>query len=255
MENRTHNFIVIPKNNQHHRIAISKLLIKGGEELKVKLPDELEYTTASFCYNLQEGDLTTPCADGSVWRYENNKWARWNKLIEDPVELARINDIKGLRKFISEGGDINIQDKNGWTALMVAIYGGKKEIVELLIKRKADLEIQNQMDETALIASIMLGRIDFAEMLLKGGASMTPYCAEQLVRRSLLGKTKLIQLLIKCKENESARDIVIYFTEKAKREARQEARDEFDTAIPLIVGLLISLFFLIIGILKYYHLL
>ena len=68
-------------------------------------------------------------------------------------------------------------------------------------------------------------------------------------------KTKLIQLLIKCKENESARDIVIYFTEKAKREARQEARDEFDTAIPLIVGLLISLFFLIIGILKYYHLL
>jgi len=101
MENRTHNFIVIPKNNQHHRIAISKLLIKGGEELKVKLPDELEYTTASFCYNLQEGDLTTPCADGSVWRYENKKW--WNKLIEDPVELATINDIKGLRKFISEG--------------------------------------------------------------------------------------------------------------------------------------------------------
>ena len=60
---------------------------------------------------------------------------------------------QNIELLLKTGADINIQDKNGWTALMVAIYRGKKEIVELLIKRKADLEIQNQMDETALIAA------------------------------------------------------------------------------------------------------
>lgn len=168
----------------------------------------------------------------------------------DIIELTRKNDIKGVKKFIAEGGDINFQNEWGYTALMIASYWNHPAIVKLLIDAGAKLDLQNEKGETALFISIMDMKIDIAEILLKSGASMGAYYAEQLVRRSLLGKTKLIELLIKCKENESARDIVIYFNEKAK----QEARDEFvNTAIFLLPPILISLFFLIIGILKYYH--
>jgi len=228
---------------------------KGGYELQVKLPDELEYTTASFCYNLQEGDLTVPCADGSVWRYENKKWTRWNKSIEDFVKLTRINDIEGLGKFIDEGGDINIQDENGFTPLMVAIREEKEEIVELLIKAGADLKNENRMGETALIMSIKSGRIDFAEMLFKGGADLGLYYAINLAKRPWIGKTRLIELLIKCKKIELARDLENYLT----KEARRKLIDSVDSIEVLMVSyvylpLLVFLIYLFSRILEYYHL-
>lgn len=182
----------------------------------------------------------------------------------DIIELTRKNDIKGVKKFIDEGGDVNLQDKMGWTALMFASYWNHPAIVKLLIDAGAKLDLQNEKDETALFISIDTNNFDVAEILLKSGASIGLFWAKRLIRNSLR-ETKLIeliQLLIKCKKIELARDLEISLTKEAKQEARDQkirrlfffiTSDEFFVAFSLLTPILISLFFLIIGILKYYH--
>ena len=53
------------------------------------------------------------------------------------IELVKDKDIEEIENFIAEGGDVNFQDKDGWTALDEAVYEAKDEIVELLVKAGA----------------------------------------------------------------------------------------------------------------------
>ena len=70
------------------------------------------------------------------------------------IELIKIliitNDIKGIKRFISEGEDINLQDEEGWTALITATFCNDPAIVKLLLKAGAKLDLQNNEGKTAL---------------------------------------------------------------------------------------------------------
>ena len=44
--------------------------------------------------------------------------------------------------LLKEKADPNIQNNDGWTALMVASQNGHHQVVELLLKEKADPNIQ-----------------------------------------------------------------------------------------------------------------
>jgi len=51
-----------------------------------------------------------------------------------------------------EGGvDINAQDSQGWTALMMAAAHGHTEIVRMMLERGADREIKEEKGLTALM--------------------------------------------------------------------------------------------------------
>lgn len=41
------------------------------------------------------------------------------------------------------GAQVNLQDKDGKTALMVAIINGHQELVELLLQKNADITVKN----------------------------------------------------------------------------------------------------------------
>ena len=41
------------------------------------------------------------------------------------------------------GAEVNIQDKDGKTALMVAIINGHQDLVELLLQKNADITVKN----------------------------------------------------------------------------------------------------------------
>ena len=63
------------------------------------------------------------------------------------IELIRIKDIEGIKKFIAEGGDINIKNNKGYTALTRAEKEGYVEIVKLLVEDviKEQKEINSQI--------------------------------------------------------------------------------------------------------------
>ena len=77
-----------------------------------------------------------------------------NKIKSNLIELIKIlivtNDIKGIKRFISEGEDINLQDKMGWTALITATFCNDPEIVKILIDAGAKIDLQNNEGKTAL---------------------------------------------------------------------------------------------------------
>ena len=45
--------------------------------------------------------------------------------------------------LLEEKADPNIQNNNGWTALIVASGNGHQQVVELLLEEKADPNIQS----------------------------------------------------------------------------------------------------------------
>jgi len=88
--------------------------------------------------------------------------------------LIQLNDIEGVKKFIADGGDVNMQDKNGWTALMFRswyIFSPMNfKIVKILIKAGAKLDIQDKSGDTALMIASLFNNHKIAEILIDAGA-------------------------------------------------------------------------------------
>jgi len=66
-------------------------------------------------------------------------------------ELLRSSDDKGVDEYIKSGQDLNIQNKNGWTPLIIAIIRGERTIAFKLIDAGCDLDIKGKYGSTALI--------------------------------------------------------------------------------------------------------
>ena len=48
--------------------------------------------------------------------------------------------------LLMAGADINAQDRDGKTALMIGIINGHQPLVELLLKRNANLKVKNEVN-------------------------------------------------------------------------------------------------------------
>jgi hypothetical protein len=79
-----------------------------------------------------------------------------------------------VKLLIDYGADVNLQDDEGQTALMLATITDRPEMVKLLIRAKADLSIKNKRGETALSISESFRRDDIAEMLKATAANNSP---------------------------------------------------------------------------------
>ena len=81
-------------------------------------------------------------------------------------------DVDSVLNVIQTGLDINIQDENGMTALMIASKAGYVELVEKLIKTGADVNIQNLLGDTALLCATTKGQIKCVQKLLEYGTNV-----------------------------------------------------------------------------------
>jgi len=93
----------------------------------------------------------------------------------DFIFSVKVADIKIIKKYIKEGGDINFQeDLYGYTALMYACYENSIESVKELVKHgKLDLNMQSKNGNTALHKATKYNNMDIAKLLLDKGADET----------------------------------------------------------------------------------
>jgi ankyrin repeat protein len=64
-------------------------------------------------------------------------------------EIVEQNNIDDLKAYIKSGGNVNIQNEDGDTAL-TEVSEGNIEIVKLLIESGADVHLKNKWGYTAL---------------------------------------------------------------------------------------------------------
>ena len=75
-----------------------------------------------------------------------------------------------VKLLIENGADINLQDKDGDTALMWASNRSNKDVVEILIENGADINLKNKDGDTALILASNRRNQDIVELLIENGA-------------------------------------------------------------------------------------
>jgi ankyrin repeat protein len=91
----------------------------------------------------------------------------------DIFEACNNNNIENVKKFISEGADVNGKDKYGFTPLFIAAIRNNAEIADLLISKGADVNPKyiDKPDSPLLIAS-SLRHFEMVELLLSKGAEV-----------------------------------------------------------------------------------
>lgn len=95
------------------------------------------------------------------------------KKIEDFFNAIESNNIDKINYYIQKGFDINIQDDDGQTALMKAIFLNSLPLSKLLIKNGADINIQDNKGQTALMKAAFLDSKKIGELLILEGADYT----------------------------------------------------------------------------------
>ncbi len=86
---------------------------------------------------LKVPNIQAKAVDNDGWNALH--WSAWSGLTEV------------TQRFIKEGFDINLPEKNGYTPLMLAAMRGNDAVVEALIKAGADINVKNYKGETAFV--------------------------------------------------------------------------------------------------------
>ena len=118
-------------------------------------------------YNESLRDKMKPKSDEEILKGLSNLTP--NELLFKSTEN---NFLKGVKKAIDLGVDINIVDKHGWTALMYTSVNGDKKIAELLIQNGADINIRNYNENVALIIATMNNQKEIIKLLIQNGADI-----------------------------------------------------------------------------------
>ncbi len=87
---------------------------------------------------------------------------------------AAVNgDTTYIASYIKTGCDVDLKNKDGVTALMLAAYFGQIDAMRLLIGAKADINAQdNNYGETALMMAASRGQTEAVKLLVYSGADL-----------------------------------------------------------------------------------
>lgn len=96
----------------------------------------------------------------------DNEAQSYDTLLPYFYAAARTGDNEVITEFLNAGLPIDIKNKKGYTALMIATYHGRKKIVNSLIKQGANVCMQDNRGNTALMAAVFRGEFSIAKTLM-----------------------------------------------------------------------------------------
>lgn len=103
-----------------------------------------------------------------------------------------------IKLMIQNKADINIQDYQGTTPLMSAVYGRDLELSKYLLSCDANPNIKNIYGETPIIPAASMGDVPMVELLLGSGAdpNVIPLDKETALMKAAKGGYKEIVLIL-----------------------------------------------------------
>jgi len=89
------------------------------------------------------------------------------------VDASQDGDIKTVRRLLKKGVDVNYEDTDKTTALMMASSRGHLDCLRLLLDHNADVNVQDEEGWTALIFATFWNQVDCVKLLLEYGADIS----------------------------------------------------------------------------------
>ncbi|MEJ7578442.1 MAG: ankyrin repeat domain-containing protein, partial [Pyrinomonadaceae bacterium] len=129
--------------------------------------------------------------------------------------VASWGEIGKISDFLARGADINVRDKDGWTALHHATLGpAHPNAMRMLVKAGADVNAQASNRDTALILSARKGASEAVEELvllgtnvnLAGGMGQTALIAAAWHGRSEEDAEAMVEVLLQAGADTSPKD-------------------------------------------------
>ncbi len=102
------------------------------------------------------------------------------KTFLDAVEKGNVSKVKDL---ISRGANVNVKDKDGWTALIIASFEGHIEIAKELIANGTDVNAKANNGVTALVFAYVKGHDEIFKELIDRGADVNEI--DQIMQKRL----------------------------------------------------------------------
>jgi len=91
---------------------------------------------------------------------------------DDFIQTTFLGDVEKINKHLKNGVDINFQNEDGLTSLMIASYYGNNIIVQLLCEKGAAINLQNHDGYTALMYAASCNKYEAVKLLLAKGAKV-----------------------------------------------------------------------------------
>lgn len=102
-------------------------------------------------------------------------WEEYKTTMQRPANLwdaARSNDPAALGQLLDEGAALEARDARGYSALMLAAYGGNAEAFDYLLARGADPNSADLAGNTVLMGASFKGHLELVRKLLDRGADL-----------------------------------------------------------------------------------
>jgi ankyrin repeat protein len=120
------------------------------------------------------------------------------------LHLAAANgDVAEIERLVAEGENINVQDANSRTPLLVAVYRRHREAAETLLRLKANPNARDLQGFDMLTIAVVQNDIEMLKTGLAGGASAKnvtgPTDGSALISAAHLGYVEMLKLLIEAK--------------------------------------------------------
>ena len=134
-----------------------------------------------------------------------------NKAGQTALMLAsREGQADNVQLLIARGAKINERDSDGWTPLMLAAYNGQTSAADLLLKAKADFKVKDSKGVwDALMIALSEGRGGVAEKLIEAGAVIPTGPVSNLtplIHAVYGGDLESVRLILATKPDLGARD-------------------------------------------------
>jgi len=222
---------------------LAKILLDNGAEIDIAKPNDgssplqfaIEMKKNDFAKflinkgaNLNFTDMNgvTPLNAAIIW--DNNEIAYYliergvdftgkkcisiqncTNTVNPPLINAAISNAEMIAYLLGKGVDINIQNRDGDTALIYSVYGDSLAPMQVLLQRKANLNIQNNRGQTALMLACQNMNIAKANLLINAGSDISKQDKtgqNALHIAAIKGNPELVRLLISKGINLNARD-------------------------------------------------
>jgi ankyrin repeat protein len=88
------------------------------------------------------------------------------------IEAVNNGNLLEVEKILQQGADVNAKDKDGWSALHIAVNDVLVEIVNTLVRKGADVAAMDGAGATPLHYAASRGNIEEIKILLSNGADV-----------------------------------------------------------------------------------